>query len=62
MTDQINTIQSIVEWAQKLPPWQSDALRRLFTVGSLSDSEKTEIIQKAKQPLTLEFPQQGVSN
>lgn len=55
MTDQINTIQSIVEWAQKLPPWQSDALRRLFTVGSLSDSEKTEIIQKAKEAQGIVF-------
>lgn len=49
MAAQINTINEIVQWAEGLPKWQSDALRRLFVNGDLSQDEKQEIINIAKQ-------------
>jgi len=49
MAEQVNTIQSIVEWGKGLPQWQSDALRRVFITGSLTDEEKKEILQMAKK-------------
>ncbi len=48
MTIPVNAIQSIVEWSKNLPNWQSDALRRLFVNGDLSQEEKLEIIDMAK--------------
>lgn len=49
MTVAVNTINEIVKWAQGLPDWQSDALRRLFVNGELSQDEKQEVINIAKQ-------------
>ena len=49
MATTINTINEIVKWAEGLPKWQSDALRRLFVNGELSQDEKQEIINIAKQ-------------
>jgi len=49
MAEQVNTTQSIVEWGRGLPQWQSDALRRIFVTGSLTDEEKKEILQMAKK-------------
>jgi len=49
MTASINTIQEIVNWAKGLPDWQSDALRRLFVNGALSQDEKQEVLNIAKQ-------------
>lgn len=44
----VNTIDAIVRWSKTLPQWQSDALRRLFVSGSLTQGEKKEIINMAK--------------
>lgn len=49
MTTFVNTIHEIVKWAEDLPDWQSDALRRLFVNGELSKDDKLEIINMAKQ-------------
>ena len=40
----MNVIQEIAVWAKKLPPWQSDALRRIFTSDKLSSSDEEEIL------------------
>ena len=39
----MNVIQEIATWAKKLPPWQSDALRRIFTIDKLSASDEDEL-------------------
>ncbi len=39
----MNVIQEIATWAKKLPPWQSDALRRIFTTDNLSASDEDEV-------------------
>jgi energy-coupling factor transporter ATP-binding protein EcfA2 len=49
MTTAINAIKEIVKWAKELPDWQSDALRRLFVNGTLSQDEKQEVVNIAKQ-------------
>lgn len=48
MTTSVNTISEIVKWAEGLPEWQSDVLRRLFINGELSEAEKQEVIDIAK--------------
>ncbi len=40
----MNVIQEIAVWAKKLPPWQSDALRRIFTSDKLSARDEEEIL------------------
>ncbi len=49
MAAPINTINEIVKWAVLLPKWQSDALRRLFVNGELSQDDKHDVINIAKQ-------------
>ncbi len=39
----MNVLQEIANWAKKLPPWQSDAVRRIFTQGSLSVEDEAEL-------------------
>ena len=40
----MNVIREIATWAKKLPPWQSDALRRIFTRDHLSASDEEDIL------------------
>ncbi len=40
----MNVIQEIAAWAKKLPVWQSDALRRVFTSDTLAPCDEEEIL------------------
>ncbi len=40
----MNVIQELAAWATKLPSWQSDALRRIFTSGNLSAHDEEKIL------------------
>lgn len=44
-----SSLEKIVEWAERLPPWQSDAIRRLLTQGELSETDKAELMTMLKQ-------------
>ncbi len=51
-------LKSIVEWAvNDLPPWQSDAVRRLLTQERLSEQDKLEILSILKKKHDLIDPQ-----
>lgn len=39
----MNIVQEIANWAKSLPPWQSDAVRRIFTQDRLSTDDETQI-------------------
>ncbi|MBU6142168.1 AAA family ATPase [Patescibacteria group bacterium] len=41
-------LEEIVEWSKSLPAWQSDALRRLFLRGKLTEADEAEILAMAK--------------
>jgi energy-coupling factor transporter ATP-binding protein EcfA2 len=40
----MNVVQEIATWAKTLPPWQSDAIRRIFTQESLSADDETAVL------------------
>jgi len=44
----MSLLQEIVSWAAGLPTWQSDALRRLFSQGTLTSRDEAEILAMAK--------------
>ncbi len=39
----MNVLQEIANWAKTLPPWQSDAVRRIFTQDNLSVEDEAEL-------------------
>jgi energy-coupling factor transporter ATP-binding protein EcfA2 len=39
----MNVLQELANWAKTLPPWQSDAVRRLFTQDELSVDDEAEL-------------------
>ncbi|WP_237504557.1 AAA family ATPase [Pseudomonas syringae] len=41
--------EEVLAWSEKLPPWRSDALRRLCVQGEWSDQDLVEILDLAKQ-------------
>lgn len=41
----MSAIQEIVAWSKKLPLWQSDALRRIFTCEKLSPTDEDELLK-----------------
>ncbi|MBN0408464.1 hypothetical protein JTM57_33295, partial [Pseudomonas aeruginosa] len=41
--------QEVLTWADRLPPWRHDALRRLCVQGSWSEEDLGEILDLAKQ-------------
>lgn len=41
--------EEVLAWAERLPPWRQDALRRLCVHGSWSDVDLGEILDLAKQ-------------
>lgn len=41
----MDVVQEIAVWAKKLPLWQSDALRRIFTNDKLSARDEEEILE-----------------
>lgn len=44
----MNVLQEIFKWSQDLPPWQSDAIRRIFSTGALSGTDLDDLIALAK--------------
>lgn len=44
----MSLLQEIVNWSAGLPAWQSDALRRLFSQGTLTSKDEAEILAMAK--------------
>lgn len=40
--------QNIFSWSESQPPWQRDALRRLFTAGTLSSTDIDELVAVCK--------------
>lgn len=41
--------EEVLAWADRLPPWRQDALRRLCVHGELNDADLGEILDLAKQ-------------
>ena len=41
--DSLNVLQEVLAWAETLPGWQSDALRRLFEDEILSNEDEAEV-------------------
>lgn len=41
--------QEVLAWADRLPPWRQDALRRLCVQGGWDDADLAEILDLAKQ-------------
>jgi hypothetical protein len=39
----VPVLREILAWSRKLPPWQSDAVRRIFTQGQLSAEDESEL-------------------
>ncbi len=46
----------ILAWAEGRPPWQRDALRRLFRVGSLTPEDLQELTQLCRRSAGLDVP------
>lgn len=44
----MNVLQEIFKWSQRLPSWQSDAIRRIFEQGSLSEADLDDLAALAK--------------
>jgi len=44
----MNVLSEIVDWAISLPPWQSDAVRRLLHQGDLQENDRDEILLMLK--------------
>jgi len=44
----MDVLGEILDWSAKQPPWQRDALRRLFTAGALTASDLDDLLQLAK--------------
>jgi hypothetical protein len=40
----MNVFREIVDWAQNLPPWQADAVRRLLVHGEFDENDKREVL------------------
>jgi len=56
------TIDDVITWANSLPVWQGDAVRRLLATGEqpLSDQDYSEILALAKADLKLAPPPENV--
>jgi hypothetical protein len=56
------TIDDVITWANALPAWQGDAVRRLLATGEwpLSSQEYSEILALAKADLKLAPPQENL--
>src|SRR3990172_12073780 len=52
------TIDDVITWANSLPAWQGDVVRRLLATGGqpLSNQDYSEILALAKADLKLEPP------
>ena len=43
----MTVLNAVIEWAQGLPKWQSDAVRRLLTQEELTEKDKSELAVKS---------------
>src|SRR5580693_8246207 len=43
-----SAIEQIIKWAQSLPAWQADAVRRLLEQGELTETDRSELYQMLK--------------
>jgi energy-coupling factor transporter ATP-binding protein EcfA2/predicted site-specific integrase-resolvase len=43
-----SALEAIVQWGEQLPPWRSDALRRLLLQGQLSEADKLDLLYMLK--------------
>jgi energy-coupling factor transporter ATP-binding protein EcfA2 len=62
----VSAIEQIIKWAQDLPGWQADAVRRLLEQGELTPEDRDEIYQMLKveagietECVAPEFPKSG---
>ena len=46
----------ILKWSEQRPPWQRDALRRLFTSGNLTATDFDELTETCKARCGLASP------
>ncbi|HHH47911.1 MAG TPA: ATPase [Gammaproteobacteria bacterium] len=44
----MSILQEIFKWSESLPPWQGDAIRRLFEKGALSETDLDDLTALAK--------------
>lgn len=52
----MSVLKAILEWSRELPPWQSDAIRRIFEQGSLAATDIEQLTTLAKVHCGLEDP------
>ncbi|MGH7830059.1 MAG: AAA family ATPase, partial [Candidatus Binatia bacterium] len=53
----MSLLQDILEWSQTLPGWQSDAARRLFVKGQLSEQDTEDLLALLKAEHGIADPQ-----
>ena len=51
-------MEEILKWAETLPDWQSDAIRRIWINGELADSDEEEILCFLKKHVDLDIPEE----
>jgi hypothetical protein len=59
-----SVVEQIEEWAEELPPWQSDAVRLLLRNGNLNETDKQdhlEMLRKSKGIPTTHRPPELVT-
>jgi hypothetical protein len=54
MSSQPNVLGKILDWSAELEPWKSDALRRLFTQGELTEKDRIEVLAMARNSYNIE--------
>jgi energy-coupling factor transporter ATP-binding protein EcfA2 len=52
----MGVLSQIVKWAEGLPDWQSDAVRRIFVKGDLTESDWRELLAMLKKTKGIEDP------
>jgi hypothetical protein len=62
----MSAIEQIIKWAQSLPGWQADAVRRFLEQGELTQEDRTQLYQMLKvsggidkESMAPAFPQVG---
>jgi len=52
----MGVLSTIAKWAEGLPDWQNDAVRRILVKGDLTDSDQTELLTMLKKTRGIEDP------
>ena len=45
----MSAIDQVIEWAKEIPDWQADAVRRILTQDSLTETDKAELLAMLKE-------------